>query len=481
MQLWLFSLRHFVQKQNEFRRVKYDFGWSSEGLSLFMLGDLANRLGFSSRHIHQLCARQENVPGMVAKGFISSLYKGDSEASRREIIDSLSNQIGKAFENLADSDNSGNKHPKTTTGKRSKGTGRRFNAPSLPELEEQASYLFLPNIVLEDQARERYPTSWVITKDILACFISDLSSIQLSTQKDSHPVSSEPLVDESYPEPNTEKGTTPDLNQDPLENENVQIPSPIIDESSPRKDTGTDETNNENLYSPSIYTDNGHESDQDQSLQEQEAIPTQVNEGSVSTPADESENNGHLNLVPGFEDSYPVGPLRTELQIPTGRTVPEILQTWFQAPEGHTLIVLFLFESRRYYKFGLDDEDTLETTLKTLAEGYNFFSIDPEFGFVSLGVNEVLQSALDRRILLVGRINHPKVMVEEGGMTMSVETLKGYVQKNKKRKYRDIEEVRIRGKDGEGRPRIRRRIDYGAESDADRLALVHIKDPSKGE
>ncbi|EEH39491.2 hypothetical protein PAAG_08760 [Paracoccidioides lutzii Pb01] len=77
-------------------------------------------------------------------------------------------------------------------------------------------------------------------------------------------------------------------------------------------------------------------------------------------------------LAPGFEDLN--APLAQKADISLHRSAIEILQMWYESSRT-SLIVLFLFSSRSYYKFTWDNVLQLRSTINLFSKDHNFMTL----------------------------------------------------------------------------------------------------------
>ena len=109
-------------------------------------------------------------------------------------------------------------------------------------------------------------------------------------------------------------------------------------------------------------------------------------------------------LAAGFEDPSCNCPLERKSYISVRRKVPEILKIWYQSQRE--VIVVFLFESRVYYKFNTTGGFNLRSLLQDLSREHIFIVIN-DFGIGTPDINRTYEEALKERLLLVGKRDNP--------------------------------------------------------------------------
>src|SRR5699024_10965260 len=89
------------------------------------------------------------------------------------------------------------------------------------------------------------------------------------------------------------------------------------------------------------------------------------------------------------------------------------------------LIILFMFESRSYYKFGLDSESALRSTILDLQRGHYFLTIN-DHGVVAPDLDKIHEVARQERLILVGKHNGPNNAIENQSGQISCDDLREY-------------------------------------------------------
>lgn len=141
------------------------------------------------------------------------------------------------------------------------------------------------------------------------------------------------------------------------------------------------------------------------------------------TPDYDKSQSEHT-LAPGFEDIRHNGLLNLLNRIIHRRRIEEILQIWFDS-KNETLVVLFLFESRTYFKFLIGDKFNIRGTLMDRSKEYSFQVIDPEYGLITPDLNRILDVALEKRLVLAARRDRPGP--PQAG-EMSLDQLRDYIK-----------------------------------------------------
>jgi hypothetical protein len=128
-------------------------------------------------------------------------------------------------------------------------------------------------------------------------------------------------------------------------------------------------------------------------------------------------------LAAGFEDISCNGPMDSKNYLSVHRKVPEILNMWYQSDQE--VIVVYLFESRAYYKFSPLGGFSLRGTLQDLSRDHRFLVIN-EYGLGTPDMNKVYDAALEQRLVLVGKLDKPSQGIDHDG-DISLDNLREYV------------------------------------------------------
>lgn len=417
LQLWLFAFRHFIPHQRRTKKNKHYFGWSTEGHSLRKLSDLAHRLGFQSDQIGELLS--ENLHQSAAKGFVESLCDEDFYTVDQNRIKSLSVHIQRILRNLPTQPEENNSTGQFTTDSPEREAKNRFNSPSQEQYEEVRKNLFLEQVFGPDQAAAQYPTSLGVIREMLCCFFGHKYKKMLSI----HP--------EMRTEASTEQSSltrqTPPIEQDPYEHADDHHPlllETIVNEQDMRTNIYREETIEESV-------DTEHEMEDQSSSRYSRSLgsPTRA-EDLPSEPVEiEPYPSGTPDppppIAPGFEEASCIQPMEKENLLSVRRKVPEILNIWFRSQRE--VIVLFLFESRTYYKFSGASGFNLRAALQNFSREHIFITIN-EFGIGTPDINKTYEAALKERLILVGKRDSPAQGKDEIGL-ISLDKLQDYVLK----------------------------------------------------
>ena len=84
-----------------------------------------------------------------------------------------------------------------------------------------------------------------------------------------------------------------------------------------------------------------------------------------------------------------------------------------------------MLESRSYYKFGLDSESALRSTILDLQRGHYFLTIN-DHGVVAPDLDKIHEVALQERLILVGKHNGPNKAIENQSGQISFDDLREY-------------------------------------------------------
>lgn len=401
MQLWLFAFRHFIPQQRRAKNQSH-FGWSTEAHSLRKLAGLAHRLGFESKEIGELLS--ENLYQSIAKGFIESLCKEDFYIIEQRRITALSTQVQRILRNLPIQSEEEVDAVEYVTNNPESEAKNRFNCPALDQHESQRKFLFLESIFGPEQAAAQYPTPLGVTREMLLCFFGHkLKNVYSGSLNDE-----------------------PELHIQQLSTQEARTQSPIQDNF----------TTSQNPESIEEHTGISNEIDEFEGMTEDRCssqysrspgLPV-ITEEIFSEPVEiEPHPSGTPDapppVAPGFEDASCIGPMEQRNHLTVRRRVPEILNIWFQAQ--HEVVVIFLFESRTYFKFSQTGGFNLRSTLQDLSREHIFITIN-EFGIGTPDINKTYEETLRERLLLVCRRDNPAQGKDEIGM-ISLDRLQDYI------------------------------------------------------
>lgn len=89
------------------------------------------------------------------------------------------------------------------------------------------------------------------------------------------------------------------------------------------------------------------------------------------------------------------------------------------------MIIIYLFESRIYYKFPLTSGYNLRATLKDLIKDH-ILSVLNSYGLGTPDINNIFEEALKERLILVGKTDNLSHKKQEEG-TILIDKLRDYV------------------------------------------------------
>lgn len=107
--------------------------------------------------------------------------------------------------------------------------------------------------------------------------------------------------------------------------------------------------------------------------------------------------------------------------------VAKILQMWYKS-RNTSLVVLFLFESRSYYKFHLNSGFALHSTIIDLQREHNFLIIN-NHRVVAACLEKIHEVALRECLILVGKHNSPNKEIENQNGQISFNNLNEHATK----------------------------------------------------
>lgn len=386
LQLWLFACRHFVHQGGRVRNFRQQFECSTIDVSLSKLAILASRLGFESDQIRQL--RSRNLGQHMAQGFFESLSREEFYKYEERKVQSISNRLQSMLQNLprylAEDDSTA----RFTTNDPELEASHRFNSPARDEYLQQRRNIFYNQIFGPDQPPSEYVTSLGVVKDIIRSFFGKSSFFQpILDERQATPVQSPIRLTETAP---GSIDTDMDFEEWHLQVQPVN-PSPS--------------------EAPQPSINSGPEL-----VEEDTSEPIELANHPSGTPDRDAPP-----LAAGFEETSQ--PMETKNYLSVRNKVPEILSTWYRSHQE--VIVLYLFESRVYYKFFLGGGFNLRAVLQDLASDHLFMVIN-EYGIGTPDMNKVYEAALKERLILVGKIDNPSHGNDMEG-TISLDKLRDYV------------------------------------------------------
>lgn len=389
IQLWLFACRHFVYPESRLRSIGQNYGWPTEDMSLRNLAILASRLGFKSDQITLL--RNKDLVQHMAQGFFKSVCREDFYKYEEYKVKSMSNRIQSYLRRLPRSVEEDDTTAQFTTNDLELEASHRFNSPTRDEHNRQRRMIFANQMFGPDPPQSEYVTSLGVIKDIISCLFGKSLFHQLWNEQQSIPPQSLLRISEAAPE-SVEIETDQDCEEERLTVQPVNSPP-----------------SEEALQLPA---NPGPDVMEEGFLSE----PVEMDPHPTGTP-----DRDFPPLAAGFEETSQ--PMETKNFVTLHQKVPEILSTWFKSHQE--VIVVYLFESRIYYKFPLTGGYNLRATLQDLAKNH-IFAVLNEYGLGTPDVNKVYEESLKERLILVGKTDNPSHEKQLEG-TISLDKLRDYV------------------------------------------------------
>ncbi|KAJ6070578.1 hypothetical protein N7467_011897 [Penicillium canescens] len=376
IQLWLFACRHFVHQRSRARKNRHHFEWPTKDVSLSRLATLASRLGFKSEQISLL--QNNNLGQLMAQGFFKSLCREEFYEYKEYKVQSMSNKLQSFLQNLPRYVEEEDATAQFTTNDPELEASHRFNSPTRDEYDRQRKHMFANQLFGRDQPQSQYVTSLGVTKDIIGCFFGKTLFQQLWEQNS---------LQSSYSPESMEVDTAGSAEErpavHPLNSPPVEVPQSSVN-------SGLDVIK-----------------DDDRTLE--------LDNHPSGTPDRDAPP-----LAAGFEETSQQMEIKNYLS--TNRTVSEMLSEWYQSRQE--LILVYLFESRIYYKFFLAGGSNLRANLRDLARKH-VLMVANEHELVNPDMNEVYEAALKHRLVLVAKKDNPSHERELEG-TISLDKLREY-------------------------------------------------------
>ncbi|KAJ5120841.1 uncharacterized protein N7515_010229 [Penicillium bovifimosum] len=322
----------------------------------------------------------------------------------------------------------------------------RFNSPTRDEYDRQRRKIFASQMFGPDPPQSEYVTSLGVIKDIISCFFGKYPFHQLWNERQANLPQSPRGLAEAAPEsveadmdieeerpavqpvysrppeeaPQPSANSRPDALEEEIMSEPVEMdphpPGTPDREISPFA-AGLEEapqplTLRPSEEAPQPSTNSGPDALEEEFISEPVGIGLQP----PGTP-----DRDLPPLAAGFEETSQ--PMETRTFLTIHRKIPEILSTWYNSQQE--VIVVYLFESRIYYKFLLTGGYTLRATLQDLARDHIFVVLNL-YGLGTPDVNMVYEVALKERLILVGKRDNPSHGKQLEG-TISLDKLRDYV------------------------------------------------------
>ncbi|KAB8069697.1 hypothetical protein BDV29DRAFT_198506 [Aspergillus leporis] len=387
-QLWLFTLRHFVKPHIDAKCNQLATSWSTERRSLSKMAILARRLGFSSTEIDKL--RWEDFERADSDRILRAICTEDFYQIDEAKLRMMTNRLTDYRRHLSRvKETQSPQIPDFATDKVEQMSRRRNNCPLWDEHQRDRSHLFIKHIYSADQPCARYPTSFAVTREIFFSFFGKRPLYDIFAKAPAPAPAPEKTIPASDPDEQT------------------------TSESEQPHDQITDESPIELLPHPPGTPDRHRE---------------ELNLSQTASLVHDMEGvEQDVPLAAGFEDIICKAPLETRADICVHRKVAEILQMWYTSCNT-SLIVLFLFESRRYYKFLAENGLALRSVLQDLSREHYFLIIN-DYGVGAPDLNKVCEVALAERLVLVGKKDNPSQGIQDEQGQISVDKLRDYVTK----------------------------------------------------
>ncbi|EEH04641.1 conserved hypothetical protein [Histoplasma capsulatum G186AR] len=407
VQLWLCALRLFVIPLKDSQTSENIHTFSSiRGLPL--LAREAISLGFNSPEIEKLSNRDANEE--TCRYFIEhmcqvELYEPEprrlSEAVRR-----IQNTLKQLHEKRKRADGA----PAFSTNATSQPQCRRYNRPLASHIQNDRCYFFIEHIYSLDQNIAEHPTSIAVTREVLFSFFG----------------------------------------KEPIYNQLLELPESSVHEDHPSGSSGI------SLDQPTSEQTSGYI-----------AVPpaSQAHGDHSSGSPDMSfkqppRKSSLLSSIESTVTSDLSGDPNTRLDIAANRGVDEILNMW-NASQDASLIILYLYSSRQFYKFWNNDL-ALQSTIYSLSKDHFFMHLVGK-NCQSLSDEKILTVAKQERLLFVGSKAAPALA--------SVDDIRNYASmqdsSNGKRKADQITRSRQETENEQEDPKRTREIHPQDEMDAE--------------
>lgn len=421
VQLWLCALRLFVIPLKDSQTSENIHTFSSiRGLPL--LAREAISLGFNSPEIEKLSNRDANEE--TCRYFIEhmcqvELYEPEprrlSEAVRR-----IQNTLKQLHEKRKRADGA----PAFSTNATSQPQCRRYNRPLASHIQNDRCYFFIEHIYSLDQNIAEHPTSIAVTREVLFSFFG----------------------------------------KEPIYNQLLELPESSVHEDHPSGSSGisldqptSEQTSGYIAVPPASQAHGDHSSGSpDMSFKQPPRKSSLLS--SIESTVTSGTNKLTVPQAWGFEDLS--GDPNTRLDIAANRGVDEILNMW-NASQDASLIILYLYSSRQFYKFWNNDL-ALQSTIYSLSKDHFFMHLVGK-NCQSLSDEKILTVAKQERLLFVGSKAAPALA--------SVDDIRNYASmqdsSNGKRKADQITRSRQETENEQEDPKRTREIHPQDEMDAE--------------
>ncbi|KAF7516050.1 hypothetical protein PCG10_002494 [Penicillium crustosum] len=325
----------------------------------------------------------------MAQGFFKSVCMEDFYKYEDHKVQSMSNRLQSYFRSLPRYREEEVTAAKFTTNDLKLEARHRFNSPTRDEYNRQRRMIFANQMFGPDPSQSEYVTSLGVIKDIISCFFGKSLFHQLWNERQAIPLQSLPTISEATPE---SVETDKDFEE---ERPTVQpVNSPPSEEA------------------PQLPADSGPDTMEEEFISE----PVELDPHPTGTP-----DRDIPPLAAGFEEISQ--PMEKKNFVTHHQKVPMILSTWLKS--HREVIVVYLFESRIYYKFPLTGGYNLRATLQDLAKDH-ILSVLNGYGLGTPDMNNLFEAALKERLILVGKTDNPSHEKQLEG-TISMDKLREYV------------------------------------------------------
>jgi hypothetical protein len=153
-------------------------------------------------------------------------------------------------------------------------------------------------------------------------------------------------------------------------------------------------------------------------------------------------------MAAGFEDLLNINSLKSKIHMAHHRKIPEILSMWHQS-NNQSLVVIYLFEDRIFYKFRATESFALRSFLTDLARDFTLMEIHTDYGLSIPDMNKICETELSNHLIVAARKGNPSHKKPQDA-EMSLDQFRNYV------KTYDVHTGKRYGEDETGRPAKRR-------------------------
>jgi hypothetical protein len=399
IQLWLFSLRHFIVYGRHVTPSQA-FGQPNPIFTLHGLAALAARLGFSSDEIQE--TQRQSQARIIAKDFVETICRDEFLALNESDIKAVSNRFSNIMSALRGRKDALIHDPSFTTDHAEDSAQSRFNKPTQHQYTKQRCNMFVEKVFRPVGPPRQFPTSLAITRDILICFFGPMIGPKLNLSSSSSPGAFSNETNSFDPaginEPTEGDVAGDGANEEPQDFSFDFEPSP---QHAPLP---------ESPYQDSV---------------ERSPVSMQPHPGG-------SPDNDHMTwesqtpMAAGFEDAFNIGELESKIYLAHHRKIPEILSLWHQSI-NQSLVVIYLFEDRVFYKFLAVDDFALRSFLTDLAREFTLMEIHSDYGLSIPDVNKICETALSNHLIVAARKNNPSHRKPQG-VEMTLDEFRDYIK-----------------------------------------------------